>query len=47
VVAECVENEATLQMLRMFGVDMVQGYYLGRPATVAEVIGVDVVRRAA
>src|SRR5690606_26424190 len=29
-VAEFVENEATLQMLREMGVDMVQGYHLGR-----------------
>src|SRR5690606_39647800 len=30
-VAEFVEDEATLQMLREMGVDMVQGYHLGRP----------------
>ncbi len=30
-VAEFVEDEATLQMLRGMGVDMVQGYHLGRP----------------
>jgi EAL domain-containing protein (putative c-di-GMP-specific phosphodiesterase class I) len=47
VVAEFVEDEATLQMLRLFGVDMVQGYYLGRPGPVKDVIGVDVVRKAA
>ena len=30
-VAEFVEDEATLQMLRELGVDMVQGYHLDRP----------------
>jgi EAL domain-containing protein (putative c-di-GMP-specific phosphodiesterase class I) len=30
-VAECVEDEETLVMLRNFGVDCVQGYYLERP----------------
>ena len=31
-VAEGVEDEATLELLRTFGVDLVQGYHLGRPA---------------
>jgi EAL domain-containing protein (putative c-di-GMP-specific phosphodiesterase class I) len=31
-VAEGVENEATLCLLRSLGVDYAQGYYLGRPA---------------
>jgi diguanylate cyclase (GGDEF)-like protein/PAS domain S-box-containing protein len=30
-IAECVEDEETLLMLRSFGVDCVQGYYLERP----------------
>ncbi|NWG88081.1 MAG: EAL domain-containing protein [Hydrogenophilaceae bacterium] len=30
-IAECVEDEATLAVLRKFGVDYVQGYHLGRP----------------
>ncbi|HET7061134.1 MAG TPA: EAL domain-containing protein, partial [Nitrosospira sp.] len=30
-VAECVEDAATLDMVRDLGVDMVQGYYLERP----------------
>ena len=30
-VAEFVENQETLDMLRDFGVDMVQGYFLDRP----------------
>ncbi len=30
-IAECVEDEPTLAMLREFGVDYVQGYHLGRP----------------
>jgi EAL domain-containing protein (putative c-di-GMP-specific phosphodiesterase class I) len=31
VIAECVEEEQTLNMLRNFGVDMAQGYYLDTP----------------
>jgi EAL domain-containing protein (putative c-di-GMP-specific phosphodiesterase class I) len=30
-VAECVENEATLQMLKEMGVDRAQGNFIGRP----------------
>ena len=30
-IAECVEDQQTLDMLREFGVDAVQGYYLERP----------------
>ena len=30
-IAECVEDEETLVMLKGFGVDCVQGYYLERP----------------
>ncbi|HSQ02989.1 MAG TPA: EAL domain-containing protein [Burkholderiales bacterium] len=30
-IAECVEDEATLEMLRTFDVDCVQGYHLERP----------------
>jgi PAS domain S-box-containing protein len=33
-IAEGVESEATLNLLAGFGVDLVQGYYLGRPAPV-------------
>ena len=32
VVAEHVEDPATLEVLRQLGVDLVQGYHLGRPA---------------
>ncbi|MCW5603614.1 MAG: EAL domain-containing protein, partial [Burkholderiales bacterium] len=32
-IAECVEDEETLIMLKVFGVDCVQGYYLERPRT--------------
>ena len=35
-VAEFVEDEATLQILRELGVDSAQGYHVGRPAPVAE-----------
>ncbi len=35
-VAEYVQDEATLRMLREFGVDFVQGYLIGRPAPVEE-----------
>jgi len=31
-VAECVEDEATLELLRAIGVDLVQGYFIGKPA---------------
>ena len=31
-IAECVEDEETLGMLRSFGVDCVQGFYLERPS---------------
>ena len=30
-IAECVEDEATLEMLKDFGVDCVQGFYLEKP----------------
>jgi len=30
-IAECVEDEATLEMLKTFGVDCVQGFYLEKP----------------
>ena len=30
-IAECVENEASLQLLRAYNVDCAQGFYLGRP----------------
>ena len=31
-VAEFVENAETLALLRAFGVDYAQGYYIGRPS---------------
>jgi EAL domain-containing protein (putative c-di-GMP-specific phosphodiesterase class I) len=34
-VAECVENDETLVLLREMGVDLAQGNYLGRPGPVA------------
>ncbi len=30
-IAECVENEASLRLLRSYNVDCAQGFYLGRP----------------
>jgi EAL domain-containing protein (putative c-di-GMP-specific phosphodiesterase class I) len=30
-IAEFVENESTLDMLRAYGVDYAQGYYLSKP----------------
>jgi EAL domain-containing protein (putative c-di-GMP-specific phosphodiesterase class I) len=33
-VAECVENEETLLLLKDMGIDLVQGNFLGRPADV-------------
>jgi EAL domain-containing protein (putative c-di-GMP-specific phosphodiesterase class I)/GGDEF domain-containing protein len=35
-VAEYVQDEATMRMLREFGVDFVQGYLIGRPSPVEE-----------
>lgn len=37
-IAEFVEDEATTQLLREYGVDMAQGYHLGRPADAAETL---------
>ena len=37
VVAEGVEDEATLERLRALGCDMVQGFHLGRPVTPEQV----------
>ena len=38
-VAEGVEDERTLELLREMGVDLVQGYLLARPAPVEDVLG--------
>ena len=35
-IAEGVEDEATVSVLRDFGVDFVQGFHLGRPAPIVE-----------
>ena len=35
-IAEFVEDEDTTRLLREYGVDMAQGYYLGRPVDLAE-----------
>jgi diguanylate cyclase (GGDEF)-like protein len=32
VVAECVEDRSTLELLRSYGCDVAQGYFVGRPA---------------
>jgi diguanylate cyclase (GGDEF)-like protein/PAS domain S-box-containing protein len=37
-VAECVENNETLVLLREMGVDLAQGNYLGRPEPVAAIL---------
>jgi EAL domain-containing protein (putative c-di-GMP-specific phosphodiesterase class I) len=34
IVAEGVEDEATLELLESLGVDLAQGYFLGRPRLV-------------
>lgn len=39
-IAEFVEDENTRKMLREYGVDMAQGYHLGRPVDVAEGLAV-------
>lgn len=36
-VAECVGDGTTVELLRELGVDMAQGFYLGRPAPAAAV----------
>ena len=36
VVAEFVEDEETLCLLREYGVDFAQGYYIGRPHPTSE-----------
>lgn len=40
-IAEFVEDENTRTMLRDYGVDMAQGYHLGRPADAAETLAAD------
>jgi EAL domain-containing protein (putative c-di-GMP-specific phosphodiesterase class I) len=35
-IAECVEDEETLELLRAYGVDYAQGYHVGRPGPVEE-----------
>ena len=37
-IAEFVQDDVTTQMLREYGVDMAQGYHLGRPVDVAEAL---------
>ncbi len=37
-IAEYVQDDITTQMLREYGVDMAQGYHLGRPVDVAEAL---------
>ena len=37
-IAEFVEDEDTTKMLREYGVDMAQGYHLGRPVDAAEAL---------
>lgn len=43
-VAEFVQDEETVRLLRELGVDYGQGYYPGRPAPVAELLADDDVR---
>jgi EAL domain-containing protein (putative c-di-GMP-specific phosphodiesterase class I) len=37
-VAEFVGNQRTVELLRQYGVDYAQGYYIGRPRAVESVI---------
>jgi diguanylate cyclase (GGDEF)-like protein len=37
-IAEYVQDDATTQMLREYGVDMAQGFHLGRPVALAEAL---------
>jgi diguanylate cyclase (GGDEF)-like protein len=45
-VAECVEHEAALKTLTRIGVDHVQGFYIGRPGPLAQVLRGDTNRAA-
>ncbi|MFI7541614.1 EAL domain-containing protein [Actinoplanes sp. NPDC049599] len=45
-VAEYVQDEATMRMLREFGVDFVQGYLIGRPSPVEELRPANRLRRS-
>jgi EAL domain-containing protein (putative c-di-GMP-specific phosphodiesterase class I) len=38
-IAEFVESEATLELLREYGVDFVQGFHVGRPRPLDELLG--------
>lgn len=42
VIAECVEDEEILQALGGFGIELVQGLHIGRPARVSEVLGLEI-----
>ncbi|MBS0254757.1 MAG: EAL domain-containing protein [Proteobacteria bacterium] len=44
VVAEGVEDLRTMQLLRKFGCDIGQGYYLGRPMPIRDVLPLSVMR---
>jgi len=35
-IAECVEDEETLNILKEIGIDYAQGYHLGRPQAIRE-----------
>lgn len=37
-IAEYVQDDATTELLREYGVDMAQGYHLGRPVDLAEIL---------
>ena len=37
-IAEFVQDDTTAEMLRDYGVDMAQGYHLGRPVDIAEAL---------
>jgi len=37
-IAEYVQDDVTAEMLREYGVDMAQGYHLGRPVDIAEAL---------
>ena len=40
IIAECVETASELDALRKLGVERAQGYYLGRPMTLANALAV-------
>ena len=41
-IAECADSEVTIQTLKILGVDYAQGFYLGAPVPLNEIVGADI-----